>query len=69
MKTLIIGLIAATGLVNTTDIHNPKEMNVPEIPPMIYMAEYVPIQIAYNATWHKNNPPKPAVKVHRKKKK
>jgi len=70
MKTLIIGLLAATGLVNSTDIHNPKEMNVPEIPSMIYLGEYVPIQVAFNATWYKNNPPKPVVKkVHRKKKK
>ena len=47
IKTLIIGLLAAVGLVNTTDVHNAKELSMPDVPPMIYPGEYVPLKLAY----------------------
>ena len=47
MKTLIVGLLAAIGLIHTTDHRSLKELGIAEVPPMIYYSEYQPLVIAY----------------------
>jgi len=69
MKTLIIGLLAAVGLVNTTEVRNVKELSMKEVPPMIYPGEYKPISIAYNATWAATHPVKVVAPTKKKAKK